>query len=274
MIDLKNKVAVVTGAASGIGRALSHNLCRHGVKLALLDKDIEGLVETVKIIKRDKPDADVKVYQADISDKQFVKQVCDDIIKDFGIVDILINNAGVASSGLVKDIKLETFEWTININLWGVIYMTKTLLPHIIKSPEGSIVNVSSVFGLVGMPMQSAYCTSKFAVRGFTETLRMELYESNVAVTLVIPGGIKTNIARNSRSDYDVSARELEAHIKAEEDTFITTAERAADIIVEGMRKKSPRVLIGSDARKVDFLSRFFPNSYDKEILKEFSKTF
>ena len=228
MMDLKNKVAVVTGAASGIGRAIACLLSKEKVRLALLDIDMKGLKETSQIIHAKESDIITRCYKVDISDKEAVIRVCEDVIKDFQKVDILINNAGVASSGLIQDMKFETIEWTININMWGVIYMTKIFLPHIMKSSEGSIVNVSSVYGLVGMPMQSAYCASKFAVRGFTETLRQELYGSNVSVTLVFPGGIKTNIARNSKNDYEVDPEDLEEQIKKEEESFITSADEAA----------------------------------------------
>jgi len=265
MKQLQNKVVVLTGAGSGIGRALAQQLHQEGALLALLDKDAQGLVETKRLLNGA---ATVEVYETDVSQRSLVERAAEQVLKRFGHVDMLINNAGVSSSGSVEELAYETLEWTFNINLWGVIYMTKAFLPHLRQRPEANIVNLSSVYGLIGVPGQAAYCASKFAVRGFTEALRQECFGSRIAVTVVFPGGIRTNIVKNSRTDHRMDQATYLQKSQQFEAALKTSPEEAARVIIQGIKKNAPRVLIGKDARQIDFLARFMPNSYDKAIAK------
>jgi short-subunit dehydrogenase len=267
MKDLQGKVVVVTGAASGIGRTLAFALSGEKAVLALADIDPDGLQATQREIGVS-IGQESQIYRVDVAKREQVAEFADKVIRDFGKVDLVINNAGVSSSGGVHELTYDTLEWTININLWGVIHGTKAFLPHLMERSEAGIVNISSVYGLLGIPGQAAYCTSKFAVRGFTESLRQELSNTNIFVTLVFPGGIKTNIAKNSRTDYSVDAETYKKGLQEFETTLKTPPEEAAQAIINGIKHKSPRVLIGKDARQIDFLARFSPNSYDKVIAK------
>ena len=270
MKDLREKVVVVTGAGSGIGRALAVRLNREGALLALADKDEEGLLLTSEALTEA---GRSELFTIDVSKREQVYQFAEDTVKAFGRVDGVINNAGVSSSGTVQGLTYETLQWTIDINLWGTIYGTKAFLPLLMDRPEANLVNVSSVYGLIGVPGQAAYCASKFAVRGFTEALRQELYGSKVAVTVVFPGGVRTNIARNSRTDYRVDRQTFEAGVKrVEERELKTPPEEAARLIVAGIKKNAPRVLIGKDAKKIDFLARFRPGSYDNVIVRHLKR--
>ncbi len=273
MKDLNGKVAVVTGAGSGIGRALAIQLASAGAKLALCDINLKGLNETKQLLKVQNDKGKINLYQLDVSQKEEIDVFTAQVISDFGTVDLVINNAGVSSSGRVHELTYDTLEWTININLWGVIYITKTFLPYLLQRPEATIVNISSVYGLMGIPGQAAYCASKFGVRGFTEALRQEYYNSNISVIVVFPGGVKTNIARNSKADYKISPEKFERGVRKMEAAFKTTPEEAARTIIKGIQTKAPRILIGKDAKKIDFLTRFNPDTYDKTIAKYQSST-
>ncbi len=259
MKSFHQKVAVVTGAASGIGRQLGVQLAASGAVVALADVQAERLEETANIIRQ--AGDQVSTHLVDVSKKEQVETLAGDVLRQHGQVDIVVNNAGVALGLIsIEDLTYDEMEWLLGINLWGVIYGTKTFLPHLKIRPEAALVNVSSVFGFSGIPLQGAYVVSKFGVRGFTETLRGELLDQkNLHVMVVHPGGIKTNIARDARhrnldedgikqfnSRFDKNAR--------------TTAEEAARQIIEGIRRRKPRVLIGSDARWMDRLTRLFPS--------------
>jgi short-subunit dehydrogenase len=272
MKNLNGKIAVITGAGSGIGRALAYRLSMEQALLALADIDINGLQETQKIVTtQTKPDK-LKIYAVDTSNRDQVYEFAQNVIHDFGKVDILINNAGVSSSGMVQELTYDTLEWTININLWGVIYGTKAFLPYLTKRSAASIVNISSVYGLLGIPGQAAYCASKFAVRGFSEALRQELFNTNISVSIVFPGGVKTNIAKNSRTDYHLDQKTYEEGLQKFETALKTSPDEAAKKIIWGIKNKAPRILIGKDARQIDFLARFKPDSYDKVIAKYIEK--
>ena len=200
MRDFKNRVAAITGAGSGIGRALANALARQGAHVALSDVDDTGLAETVAHCEG----FGVKITAAhvDVADRDAVYAWADGVVADHDRINLIINNAGVALGATVESMSYEDFEWLMNTNFWGVVYGTKAFLPYLKQSGEGHVVNLSSVFGLISVPSQSAYNAAKFAVRGFTDTLRMELEieDTNVSVTTVHPGGIKTNIARNARA--------------------------------------------------------------------------
>ncbi len=267
MKSFKDKVAVITGAGSGIGRALAGQLAAQGAKLALSDVNEAGLRETVEALGLDSERVISKVF--DVADRNAVYTFADEVMAHFDAAHLVINNAGVALGASVEEMSYEDFEWLMGINFWGVVYGTKAFLPHLKAADEGHIVNVSSVFGLIGVPTQSAYNAAKFAVRGFTESLRQELEIENggVSCTTVHPGGIKTNIARNARmgsgmekitgTDTDKARRDFEK-------LFRTTPEEAARTILKGVRANKRRVLIGSDALAIDGMQRLLPTSYQR----------
>lgn len=265
MKSIKNKVIVITGAGSGIGRALAELCAAEGALLALNDFNKESLAETVSIVKN--LCKDVFSRDFDVSKKEDFHQFADDVIEYFGHVDVVINNAGVALGKLtLEEVTYEQFEWLIGINMWGVIYGTKAFLPVLKTRPEAAVVNVSSLFGIIGVAEQTAYCTSKFAVRGFTEALRMELLDTNVVPLSVHPGGIKTNIAKSSKG---WSGRfDREKAVKSFEKALIHTPEKAAKIIMDAVKKKRTRVLVGEEASFGDILARTTPEGYSRIIKK------
>jgi len=265
MKNLNNKVAAITGAGSGIGQALAINLAQQGCHLALSDINDVGLKSTLEHLK----DLDITVttQSLDVANQQDVFNWAQQVVKDHGRVNLVFNNAGVALSGTVDSVSVEDYKWLMDINFWGVIYGTKAFLPLLEESGEGHIVNISSVFGLTSQPFMSAYNASKFAVRGFTESLRQDLAitQSNVSTTCVHPGGIKTNIAKASRMDKSVeqiTGTSQADSIEEFENMFITTPEKAAKTILKGVMKNKRRVLIGPDARVLDILVRLFPTGY------------
>ena len=254
------KLAVITGAGSGIGRALAQQLNRDGCALLLSDINAQGLVETVQSLPRS--DISTQTQVLDIAERAAVHAWADQIAAEHGHIDILINNAGVALMATVEESSYEDIEWLMNINFWGVVYGTKAFLPLLRKAKQGHLVNLSSIFGIVGIPTQSAYNAAKFAVRGYTEALRHELEGSNVHVCCVHPGGIKTNIALNSRSANETADRE-ERHANFEKFAR-TTPESAAAQIITAIETKKIRLLIGTDAKLLSFVSRLFPVNYPR----------
>jgi NAD(P)-dependent dehydrogenase (short-subunit alcohol dehydrogenase family) len=258
MYALKDKVAVVTGAGSGIGRALAQLLAQKGCRLALADINEASLKETANALS-----AEVMTQKLDVADRAAVYAFAGSVKQHFGTAHVVINNAGVAVSQTVNDMSWEDFEWLMGINFWGVAYGTKAFLPMLLAQDEGAIVNVSSVFGMIGVPTQSAYNAAKFAVRGFTEALRHELKDTKVRAISVHPGGIKTNIVRAQRFYQDPLGNSDAAAIVARFDRLArTTPEQAAAVIVRGIEKGSPRVLIGADARMIDRIQRLMPERY------------
>lgn len=264
MKDFQGRRFIVTGAASGIGRALSVALSGAGARLVLWDKDPGGLQETAKACGGE----GVFLRCVDVSDRTAVASAAKEAVRSLGGVEGLLNNAGVSSSGSILELTYETLRWTMDINFYGAVHCTEALLPELMKSGEAALVNVSSVYGLIGVPAQAAYCASKFAVRGYTEALRQDLRGTNVHVTLVFPGGVKTNIVRNSRSDFRLSESEKHRLGKLFEESLKTSPDEAARAILQGIQKKAPRVLIGKDARKIDLLVRLKPGSYDEAVAK------
>ncbi len=254
------KIAVITGAGSGIGRALALQLNREGCRLFLGDISPSGLDETHNLLAR--TDIPASTHVLDMSDKSGVHQWAELIATETAHVDIVINNAGVALVSTVEDSDYEHLEWLMGINFWGVVYGTKAFLPLLHQAPQGHLVNISSVFGLVGVPTQSAYNASKFAVRGYTEALRQEMAGGNIHVCCVHPGGIKTNIARNARGgDPAISSHQRASDF---EKLARTTAESAAAKIVHAIGKRKKRLLIGLDAHYISLISRLFPVSYPR----------
>jgi short-subunit dehydrogenase len=258
MYALKGKVAVVTGAGSGIGRALAQLLAQKGCALALADINEAALKETARDLS-----ADVLLQTLDVAQRGAVYAFADAVKLRFGTAHVVINNAGVAVSQTVNELSWEDFEWLMGINFWGVTYGTKAFLPMLLAQDEGAIVNVSSVFGLIAVPTQGAYNAAKFAVRGFTEALRHELRGTHVKAICVHPGGIKTNIARASRFYQDPLGNTSAADMGERFERFArTTPARAAQVIVRGIEKGRPRVLIGGDAVFIDQVQRMMPESY------------
>ena len=265
MKNLNNKVAAVTGAGSGIGQALAINLAAKGCHLALSDINEKGLLETQERLKPYK--VNVTQQKLDVTDKKAVYKWADQVVKDHGKVNLIFNNAGVALSGTVDTLSLDDYECVMNVNFWGVLYGTKAFLPHLEASGEGHVINISSVFGLTSQPLMSGYNASKFAVRGFTESLRQDLdiTHSNVSATCIHPGGIKTNIAKCARMNESVAnilGGSREKSLADMERMFLHTADNAAKSILKGVQKNERRVLVGMDAKVLDGMARVFPTGY------------
>jgi len=258
MKNLKNKVAAVTGAASGIGRCLALNLAAEGCHLAISDINEEELKKTAEMLKGE--DVKVSTFKLDVSNREQVYQWADSVVKEFGQVDIIINNAGVAVSDTLEDISYENFEWAFNIDFWGVVYGTKAFLPHLRKRPEGNIVNISSINGIIPFPYNGPYNCAKFAVKAFNETLIQEIGKSNINVTSVHPGGIKTNIAKNMRfvKHYNEET-EKETLVGLVDKTFMTKPEKCAEEIVAAIKKNKKRLLVGIDSKVMDLMARLLP---------------
>jgi NAD(P)-dependent dehydrogenase (short-subunit alcohol dehydrogenase family) len=270
MSFLGTGVAVVTGAGSGIGRALAQQLAAAGSALALADIDEAGLLETAQSLG--KKSALITTHVLDVADEQGVHSFAEDVSKRHERVTLLINNAGVSLHGDFEEISLDDFRWLMNINFWGTVYGVKYFLPLLKQEKRAHIVNLSSVFGIIGPAGQCAYTASKFAVRGFTEALRHELEGSNVGVTCVHPGGIRTPIARHSRIGAGASADKREENIERFERLARTPPEKAAERILRGVERREPRVLIGSDAYQIDVVQRLRPATYWKTLSKAFEK--
>ncbi len=265
MKSLSNRVAVITGAGSGIGRALAYNLGKRGCRLALADVNEAGLKETADELQNQ--GVELITQKLDVADRDAVYAFADQVAEQFGEIHLVFNNAGVALGATVEDMKYDDFEWLFNINFWGVVYGTKGFLPYLKQADEGHIVNISSVFGFIGVPTQSAYNAAKFAVRGFTESLRQELEieGSNVSCSCVHPGGIKTNIAKNARMGDDIERLIGKKGEKATADfekLFRTTPADAAKTILKGVEHNKRRVLIGADAHAIDTMQRLLPTGY------------
>jgi len=260
-----NSVAVITGAGSGIGRALAVRLARERIAgIAISDIDEAGLRETASLVESS--GVVVTAHMTDVSKLDQVRNLADEVIAAHGRVTHLINNAGVGLLGTFEHISIQDFEWLMGINFWGVVYGCKVFLPILLEQPSAHIVNLSSVFGFIAPEEQSAYCSSKFAVRGFTEGLRHELEGTNVFVSAVHPGGIKTNIARRSRLGENTPTEWKEQGANFFDKVARTPPETAAEVIVRGIKSRNPRILIGPDARGIDLIARFFPIKYLKVL--------
>lgn len=250
------KCAVITGAGSGIGRALALQLNREGCALYLSDINPASLEETAALLERKEISCLHQVL--DVADHAGVNAWAEHIAADRGQVDIMINNAGVGLAGTAEENSYEDIQWLMGINFWGVVHGTRAFLPLLRKSPQGHLVNISSIFGMIGVPTQTAYNAAKFAVRGYTEALRQELTDSNVHVCCVHPGGISTNIARDSRGG-DAAPEERDAQFQA---MTRTSADSAAAQIIRAVEKRKKRLLIGSDARVVALAAWLAPVNY------------
>lgn len=254
----KQKVVVITGAGSGIGRALAVQFAEAGARLALSDISAAGLNET---LKRLPPGTEARSYQLDASDRAAVFAHADQVQRDFGTAHYVVNNAGATVVGTVVNTSIDEYEWQLNLNMYGVLYGTKAFLPMMLAQREGCIVNISSVFGLLAYPAQSAYNMSKFAVRGLTECLWQELEGSGVRAVCVHPGGIKTNIERAGRRVAQAGPQE-EAFAGQAEKMLVTPPEHCAADIIAGLRKGRRRILTGHLSRRIFWLTRLLPNHY------------
>ncbi|PJE22862.1 MAG: acetoin dehydrogenase [Mycobacterium sp.] len=261
MDGFAGKVAVVTGAGSGIGRALALELARSGARLAISDLDVDGLGQTEELIRR--LGAPVRADRLDVTEREALLAYADTVNAHFGIVHQIYNIAGIAFLGDVEVSRFKDIEKVMDVDYWGVVNGTKAFLPHLIASGDGHVVNMSSMFGLFGVPGQAAYNSAKFAVRGFSEALRQEMAIAGhpVAVTVVHPGYVKTAIAANAGH---AEGLDKETAVRVFNKVAITSAERAARIILRAVRKKKGRVVVGPDAKAYDLLVRLAPAGYQR----------
>lgn len=267
MSFLNGGVAVVTGAGSGIGRALAQQLAAAGSALALADIDEAGLQQTAQSLV--KKSALVTTHIVDVAKEENVKSFADEVKERHGRATLLINNAGVSLHGDFQEVSLDDFRWLMDVNFWGTVYGVRYFLPLLERERRAHIVNLSSVFGIIAPAGQVPYAASKFAVRGFTEALRHELEGSAVSVSCVHPGGIRTPIARHSRLGAGTPAARREENIVRFERLARTPPEMAATKILRGVERRAPRILIGVDAYQIDFLQRLRPASYWKSLAKK-----
>lgn len=249
MKSFEDKVVVITGAGGGMGREMALKAAREGALLAISDWNAEALAETVDLVKG--IGAEVRSDVIDVSDRAAMGTWATAVAEQFGRVNVVVNNAGVTVTGDFEEMSYEDFDWIVGVNFNGVVNGTKEFLPHLIASGDGALVNISSLFGLISMPGQTAYNATKYAVRGFTEALREEMLinKHNVSVTCVHPGGIKTGIARNGRKTASQDGSKIDELF--DKKLARMSAEKAADIILESAKKKRARVLVGIDAHLI-----------------------
>lgn len=266
MKNFNNKVAAITGAGSGIGQQLAVLLAKQGCHLALSDVNEQGLLKTLELIK----DTGVRATldKVNVADLEEVRAWAEKVEQDHGSINMIFNNAGVALGSTVEGASYDELEWIVGINFWGVVYGTKEFLPRIKKTGDGHVVNISSLFGLTAQPTQSAYNATKFAVRGFTESLRQELDIENCGVSAlcVHPGGIRTNIANAAKMNDSLRALGMSPEKSARSFNKLLRCppEEAAHQILEAVQKDKRRLLIGNDAKAIDLIQRILPTGYQK----------
>ena len=259
---LEGRTAVITGAGGGIGRAIAVSLARRRCNLALADVNQDGLAATAELARAHGVKASQHVI--DVADRTSVAEFPNLVAQEHSGVDLLVNNAGVAVGGTFEQVAEADFEWLFEINFWGVVRMTRAFLPMLKASGDARVVNLSSIYGVVAPPEQTAYSASKFAVRGFSEALRHELEGSGVGVTVVHPGGVATSIAENARLPAGVSEEEIARRREKYRKLLRLPPEIAGEIIVRGVERRQPRILVGSDAKAISLIARLFPASYWK----------
>ena len=261
-MKLDGRLAVVTGAASGIGRALASSLARRGCHLALADIDAKGLRDTASAAAA--LDVRCSEHRVDVTDRAAIAALPAEIQRahENRDVHLLVNNAGVALGGTFEEVSEADFDWLIDVNFQGVVRMTRAFLPYLRRADEARLVNLSSVFGLVSPPGQAAYSASKFAVRGFSNALRHELAGTSVGVSVVHPGGVATSIARNARVPQGSDPKEVARRLAAAARHLRMPPERAAELIVRGIERDAPRILVGADAKVLALIERLMPVRY------------
>ncbi len=260
-MQLSNKTALITGAGSGIGRGITQALAKRGCNVIITDINNENLIETGSIIEPH--NVQVTQHILDVSDRESIHQIADTIQAQYGQIDLLFNNAGVALGGTFEEVSEADFNWLFTINFHGVVWMTRAFLPLLKQSPDARIVNISSLFGIIAPPGQVAYSSAKFAVRGFSEALRHEMVGSNIGVTVVHPGGINTNIVDNSRTaDTGLSPEVIKQQQEEYKKVLVMPPEQAGEIIVDGVVNRKDRILVGNDAKLIAFITRLFPTRY------------
>ena len=264
---LRGGTAVITGAASGIGAALAVNLAKRGAHLALADRNEAGL-ETVAATAR-AAGVTVSTHLLDVSDRAALEALPEAVLAKHDHVTVLVNNAGVALAGDFADVALTDFEWLFDINFWAPVRLTKAFMYALTREPASHILNISSLFGIIAPPGQAAYCAAKFALRGFSESLRHELEGTNVSLTVVHPGGIRTEIANSARIPQGIDPVEARAQMQEFNKLLRTAPEDAAEQIARAIETRAPRLLIGSDARMAERLQRLFPVTYWKYIKRQ-----
>jgi NAD(P)-dependent dehydrogenase (short-subunit alcohol dehydrogenase family) len=260
LLKLRGRTAVVTGSAGGIGRAIATSLARRGCNLALADIDDAALASTAAELAVHK--VRISRHRLDVSDRAAVAAFPRQVAADHPGVDVLVNNAGVALGGTFEQISEDDFDWLLAINFWGVVRMTRAFLPLLHNSGEARLVNISSVFGIIAPPGQTAYAASKFAVRGFSESLRHELAGTRIGVTVVHPGGVATSIAKNSRTAKGISEQEAAERQERAKAFLRLPPEVAGETIVRGIENRQARVLVGSDAKRIAVIERLMPVKY------------
>lgn len=281
MQSFHGKMACITGAGSGIGQSLAIALAQQGCHLCLSDLHPESLPHTAQQAQLAAQQANhaisIHLQGVDVAQREQVYAWAETCIQQRGQINLIINNAGLAYASPIEAIEYERFEHIMNVNFWGMVYGTKAFLPHLKASRLGHIVNISSVFGLFAQPTQSPYNASKFAVRGFTESLRQELDLMNcgVSASCVLPGGIQTNIVKNSIVSPAVDTflgKSINAHEGQFEDQFMTSATKAAHIILKGIQRNKRRILVGPDAWAIDALVRTLPQAHQALVVRHLNK--
>ncbi len=262
MTRIKDSVAVITGGASGIGAALAVELASRGASVVIADVDVDGLERVSRDVQA--TGAECLACVVDVADRSAVDTLVADVEARYGRASILVNNAGVTLFGTAEDTSAGDLEWLMGVNFWGVVNGCSAFLPMLRKEDSAHIVNLSSLFGLISVPLQSAYNASKFAVRGYTDAMRMELEGSTIGVTCVHPGGVLTPIARRGRLGDGVARERFNRLVNTFESRTMTTPEQAARQIADAIEKNRKRLLIGADARIIDKLARLLPGAYDR----------
>src|SRR5271155_5186934 len=282
-MNFENRTAVITGAASGIGRAIAVSLARRGCNLALADVNDAVLSETARMVQaaptdpanRTAPRSALRISQhhLDVADRHAVAAFPEAVIAAHPGVDILVNNAGVAVGGTFEAVTEEDFEWLFEINFWGVVRMTRAFLPLLRKSDDARVVNLSSIYGLLSPPGETSYSASKFAVRGFSNSLQHELADSKVGVTVIHPGGVATSIADSARVPKDMPPAEIARRRAVAKKALTMPPAAAGEIIVKGIERRPARVLVGNDAKFLALLERIAPISYWKIFMRFLPKS-